>query len=291
MTPLRALRWAVGAGVVLGSYSFVEPYRFRLAGKTVPMRHGAPGLTVLHISDTHLRYGDRMLPRFLERVPEMLGLIPDIVAVTGDLIEDDEAIENLVGALARIEARIGRFFVYGSHDYFIATQRSYLKYFTGRPPSKAPRRRDEKPMTEALEAKGWVNVMNRTEVVTTDTGRIRISGVADPYLGWHRTDHIERGRDDDLAIALVHTPDVVSEWALNAFDLALAGHTHGGQVRIPGVGALVTNCSLPAALASGLARVGKTWLHVSPGLGTGRFAPIRFNCRPEATLLHLVPAD
>jgi predicted MPP superfamily phosphohydrolase len=74
---------------------------------------------------------------------------------------------------------------------------------------------------------------------------------------------------------------------LAGFDLVLGGHTHAGQVRIPGVGALVTNSSLPAALGGGLHRIGSGWLHVSPGLGTGRFAPIRFACRPEATLLVL----
>jgi predicted MPP superfamily phosphohydrolase len=88
----------------------------------------------------------------------------------------------------------------------------------------------------------------------------------------------------------MHAPDVVSEWFLTGFDLVLAGHTHGGQVRIPGIGALVTNCSLPTALAGGLHRIHGGWLHVSPGLGTGKYSPIRFACPPEATLLHLEPA-
>ena len=88
----------------------------------------------------------------------------------------------------------------------------------------------------------------------------------------------------------MHAPDVVSDFALAGFDLVLAGHTHGGQVRIPPFGALVTNSSLPPALARGLSRVGNMWLHVSPGLGTSRFSPARFACPPEATLLQLVPA-
>ncbi|MEA2517702.1 MAG: uncharacterized protein QOG16_1540, partial [Actinomycetota bacterium] len=90
-----------------------------------------------------------------------------------------------------------------------------------------------------------------------------------------------------LAIGLAHAPDVVSQWMLQGFDLVFTGHTHAGQVRVPGFGAVVTNSSLPTELAGGLHRVGSGWLHVSPGLGTGRFAPIRFNCRPEATLLEI----
>ena len=290
MKATRTTGWALGAAVSLAAYGFVEPYLVRLTRKKVTIRHGAPPVTVLHISDTHMAAGDRHLERFLEDLPGRIGFVPDIVAATGDLIEEDEAIDHIVRLLAGIEARIGRFFVYGSHDYFTATGPSYLKYFTGGAVKHEPVRRDESRMTEALEAKGWVNVMNRTEVVATSTdSTIRVAGVNDPWLRWHETEHIERSERDDLAIALVHSPDVVSEWALNGFDLILAGHTHGGQVRIPGLGAVVTNSSLPAALASGLTRIGPTWLHVSPGLGTGHYTPIRFNCRPEATLLYLEP--
>ncbi len=290
METLRTVRRTAGLGAALGAYAFVEPFRYRLTRKTIPIRHNVPSLTVLHLSDTHMAPGDRRLRRFLEGLPEEIGFVPDIVVCTGDFIEDGDAIDDVVAAMAGIEARIGRFFVYGSHDYFSPAGPSYLKYFTGAPVRKQPTRRDETPMTRGLEAKGWVNVVNRTEVVVSEKGTIRVAGVDDPYLRWHRTEHIERGATDDLAIALVHAPDVVSEWVLNGFDLVLAGHTHGGQVRVPGVGALVTNCSLPRALAAGATRIGRTWLHVSPGLGTGRFTPIRFNCRPEATLLYLDPA-
>jgi predicted MPP superfamily phosphohydrolase len=71
--------------------------------------------------------------------------------------------------------------------------------------------------------------------------------------------------------------------------LILAGHTHGGQVRIPGVGALVTNCDIPHERARGLSRWRTSWVNVSAGLGTSKYAPFRFACRPEASLLTLVP--
>lgn len=291
MTKLRKGAWALAGGAALGAYAFLEPYRYRLTRKKVPIGHGSPSLTVLHVSDTHLAAGDARLLRFLEGLPAEIGFVPDVVAVTGDMIEEDAAIEPLVAALSGIEARIGRFFVYGSHDYYASSGPAYLKYFTGGEISRTAQRRDESPMTDGLQSKGWIDVMNRTEIVTGEHGTIRIAGVDDPYLDRERTDHIERSDRDDLAIALVHAPDVVSEWALNQFDLVLAGHTHGGQVRIPGAGAVVTNCSLPRDLAAGLSRVGSTWLHVSPGLGTGRYTPIRFNCRPEATLLYLDPGS
>ena len=290
MRPSRAAGWAVVAGAALGAYSLYEPYRYHLARKEIPVRPGLPALSILHVSDLHLKVNDTLKRAFLDRLPEELGLVPDLVVATGDFIEDDAAMGTVVDCLSRLEARIGRYFVYGSHDYFRAQGPSYGKYFTREAPKKKPVRRDESPMTEGLEAKGWRSVINRDEVIDSDVGRIRISGVDDPFLKWQRTEHIKRAPDDDVAIALVHAPDVVSEWALNGFDVIFAGHTHAGQVRMPGLGAIVTNSSLPSALAGGLTRVGNCWLHVSPGLGHGRFSPIRFNARPEATLVTLRPS-
>src|SRR5688500_4839948 len=124
MKPTRPGLFALGVAG-LGLYAFVEPYLVRLTRKKLPIRHGAPALSVLHLSDTHLAAGDRVLRRFLEDLPGRVGFVPDIVAATGDLIEEDGAIDEVVSLLAGIEARIGRFFVYGSHDYFESTGPSY----------------------------------------------------------------------------------------------------------------------------------------------------------------------
>jgi predicted MPP superfamily phosphohydrolase len=95
----------------------------------------------------------------------------------------------------------------------------------------------------------------------------------------------------DLRLALVHAPEprVLDRFASAGFDLALCGHTHGGQLRLPGYGAIVTNCGIDRDRARGLSNYEGMWLHVSPGLGTSVYAPVRFDCRPEATLLNLVP--
>jgi predicted MPP superfamily phosphohydrolase len=85
----------------------------------------------------------------------------------------------------------------------------------------------------------------------------------------------------------MHSPDSAPESAALGYDLLVAGHTHGGQVCVPGLGALVTNSSMPPRLAAGLIRMGTAILHTSPGLGTSKYAPFRFACRPEATLLEL----
>ena len=275
--------------VTAAVYPFVEAQLHRLTDKVVPIRSDAPALDVLHLSDTHLTARSRRLTAFLNDLPQRLGETPDVVVSTGDMIDHDSGIDPLLAALAGVKAKHGCFFVHGSHDYYQGAGPSFTKYFTGDRSSGSSIPADIHRLERGLTELGWTSVNNDSVRVEIDGATVLLAGVDDPYISRHRTAHIERAHSDDLALALVHAPDVVSEWALHGFDLVCAGHTHGGQVRLPGYGALVTNCSLPSHLAMGLNRIGDAWLHVSPGLGTGRFSPIRFNARPEATLLRLRP--
>ena len=286
----RPIRYALAAGAGAFVYGLMEPYRYRLVEHEVPVAWDGPVLDVLHLSDTHLSPRDRRLRAFLAALPGRLARTPDLVLVTGDMIEGDDAIDPLLQALAPVEATLGRFYVLGSHDYFVSNGPSYGKYFSGEKTVRGARHTDSARLEAGLQDQGWVSLANRAERLGSEGRRIQLSGVDDPYLKRHDVAHVGRAEGDALAIGLMHAPDIVSEWSLNRFDLALAGHTHAGQVRIPGLGAVVTNCSLPSALAGGLNRVGRTWLHVSPGLGTGRYSPIRFLAPPEATLLRLVPS-
>lgn len=286
----KLIRYTLVAGAGAFAYGLVEPYRYRLAERQVPVAWAGPALDVLHLSDTHLSARDARLHAFLQALPARLARTPDLVLATGDMIQGNEAIDPLVEALAPIEARLGRFYVLGSHDYFVSSGPTYTKYFSGEKTMRHARPTDSDRLEARLQEQGWTSLTNRAQHLQVDGHRVQLSGVDDPYLKRHDTAHIRRSQDDELAIGLMHAPDLVSEWALNGFDLVVAGHTHAGQVRVPGVGAVVTNCSLPSALAGGLSRVGSTWLHVSPGLGAGKYSPIRFLAPPEATLLRLVPS-
>jgi predicted MPP superfamily phosphohydrolase len=282
MQPLFALLAAAGAV----GYPFLEARWFRVNHLRVPLGRDVPRTTILHVSDTHLVARNRSLIRFLTSLPGRFG-IPDLILATGDLIEDNTGITPITRVLNDLPARLGRFYVLGSHDYYQSRFQSYSKYFTHKTPGPKAVKADTSSLERSLQSDGWVSLTNRTHHLETKTGTIRLSGVDDPYLDRHTTEHIDRAHDEVLAIGLAHAPNVVSEWVLNGFDLVVCGHTHAGQVRLPGIGALVTNSSLPNALAGGLHRIGSSWLHVSPGLGTGRFTPIRFNCRPEVTLLEI----
>ncbi|MGH2730683.1 MAG: metallophosphoesterase [Actinomycetota bacterium] len=284
----RSVLLAALAGAGLGIYALYEPRRFRLVTRDVEVGGRVPELSILHLSDFHMRAGSEPLQAFLARLPDQLATAPDLILATGDLIEDDGGIEPTVDALCSLEARLGRFYVLGSHDYYQSKFRFPPSYLSGPREPQRTRPADTARLETGLQDKGWVALTNRTEVVDVAEGTIRVAGVDDPFLDRHRTDHIGRVPTDVLAIGLTHAPDIVSEFLLAGFELVLAGHTHGGQLRLP-FGAPVTNCSLPSALAGGLHRIGDGWLHVSPGLGTSRFAPVRLGSRPEATLLRLRP--
>jgi uncharacterized protein len=274
----------------LGAYSLCEPYLYRLTRMRVPVRAGCPPLNILQVSDTHMQRHNRRLASFLASLPDRLALEPDLVLATGDMIEGNEGIDPLIEGLRPLRATHGCYYVFGSHDYYAPTFKGVRKYF--RPPRgsvKAPPA-DTDRLQRALHSLGWTPLLNSTHQIDTPRGRVRLTGVDDPYIRRHKTEHIGREPEDTAAIGVMHAPDVVSEWFRAGYDLVLAGHTHGGQVRVPGIGALVTNCSLPTSLARGLHRIDDGWMHVSPGLGTGRYSPIRFACRPEATLLSLEPA-
>ena len=289
---MKLLPATLAAGTGLAAYVVAEPYWLKLAERSLVTGHQGSTLTVLHLSDSHLTVGDKRLKAWIGRLPEMLGEIPDLILGTGDFIDNDSGIEPLLDAFSPLEARLGKFYVLGSHDYFQARfhVRSFKKYFTGDSTVTRAPRADTDRLERGLQSQGWIPLTNRSESVESSFGSVRLAGVDDPYLKRHTTGHISRAAEDVLSIGLVHAPDVVAEYLLAGFDLVVGGHTHGGQVRVPFYGALVTNCNLPLGLAGGLHRVGEGWLHVSPGLGQGRYTPIRFNCRPEATLLRLEPA-
>jgi uncharacterized protein len=282
---MRFLSRAALTATALGAYSLLEPYRYRLVTHQLEAHADTPELKILHLSDLHLKGQDRRLAAFVAGLSSVEDF--DLILATGDLIEDDSGIHPLIESFSMLKARLGCFYVLGSHDYHQSRFTSYAKYFTGRKEQLLAPKAATSELEAGLEDAGWHALTNTSAVVNVDWGKLQLTGLDDPYLGRHDLGVIHRNSDSTLAIGLVHAPEVISEWFLAGFDLVIAGHTHAGQVRLPLYGALVTNCSLPTALAGGPHRIGTGWLHVSPGLGTGKFSPIRFACRPEGTVLEL----
>jgi predicted MPP superfamily phosphohydrolase len=256
---------------------------------------------VLHLSDLHMVPGQRAKASW---VAGLATLQPDLVIDTGDNLAHTGAVPAVLDALRPLTALPGAF-VLGSNDYFGPMVKNPLGYFSG--PSTLKRRAPRLPtgdLTDALTNAGWADLTNSRSTLKVDGRRIDLVGVDDPHLSRDRYLSVSAPADPaaDLTLGVTHAPyrRVLDAMTQDGADLVLAGHTHGGQVCVPGVGALVTNCDLPRRYAKGLHRWTapspsphrpgpSTYLNVSAGVGTSPFAPIRFACPPEATLLTLVP--
>lgn len=245
---------------------------------------GASALTVLHLSDLHLLDGDEQASRFIASLPKA-----DVAVVTGDIVGEPEAVEFTVGALRPVRGRLASLFVLGSNDLYAPRPLNWFRYFRRSVRHRRIVKRKGRPsdLVRLLEGDGWVHLKNRKFDPHAEGPRLEVVGLDDPHI--HRADIRVATRTDPRAfgLAVVHSPDPAPELAALGYDLIVAGHTHGGQVRLPLAGALVTNSSFPTRLARGLMRFGHSYVHVSPGLGTSKYAPFRFLCRPEATLIEL----
>ncbi len=245
---------------------------------------GTSAISVLHLSDLHMLRDDRRASRFIASLPKA-----DIAVVTGDIVGEPEAVEFTVKALQAARGELASLFVLGSNDLYIPRRLNWFRYFRSsvRHRGRARRSGRSEDLVRLLEGDGWVHLKNRKAERSTNGLRLEIVGLDDPHI--HRADIRVATRNDPEAfgLAVVHSPDPAPELAALGYDLVVAGHTHGGQVRLPLAGALVTNSSFPNRLASGLMRFGKAYVHVSRGLGTSKYAPFRFLCRPEATVLEL----
>jgi predicted MPP superfamily phosphohydrolase len=241
-------------------------------------------LAILHLSDLHFVAADEGKVRFLSTIAP-----PDVAVVTGDILGDPAGVETAVLALRHVRGRIASYFVLGSNDYFAPQPLNYAAYFKRRRERRKGVWGRSEDLVRQLEADGWIHLKNRKAVVSADGLRMEVVGLDDPHIERHDLRVAGRNDGDALGVAIVHAPDPAPELAALGYQIILSGHTHGGQVRLPFVGALVTNSSIPTKLCMGLSRLGPAFLHVSPGLGTSKYAPFRFLCRPEATVLELEP--
>src|SRR5690242_14166567 len=299
---MRPLAWTFGAALAGLAYSAIYEVRaFTLREATVPvLPPGSAPLRVLHLSDVHMTPTQHRKQGWLRGLAE---LEPDLVVNTGDNLAHVDALPPVLDAYGDLLDLPG-VFVFGSNDYFAPKLKNPGRYLTGGTGVEASgswNRYMDLPFQEmrrAFEARGWTDLGNRHADVEVAGRRLAFVGVDDPHLGYDRLDEEPADTTAELAIGVAHAPylRVLDRWNALGYPLILAGHTHGGQLRIPFYGALVTNCDLDRARARGLHRHQvdghePSWLHVSAGLGTSPYTPVRFACRPEATLLTLTGID
>lgn len=295
--PVPGTAATVAAGAVIWG-TLVERTAFtlrRVTARVLPV--GVDDLRVLHISDLHMAPWQRKKQRFVRELGE---LEPDLVIDTGDNLGHDLGLLGVRAALEPFRGVPG-LTVWGSNDYWAPQPKNPFRYFAGvSMPSDDPRRLDTEATGEFLADLGWSDLNNAATRLTVRGVTIDAFGVDDPHRGYDLLDRaaaeLAALRTDGpaaLTIGVAHAPyrRVLDAFTADGADIMFAGHTHGGQVCVPGYGALVTNCDIPRDQVKGLSSwtaAGRTSrLHVSAGLGTSIYAPVRFACRPEATLLTL----
>jgi uncharacterized protein len=307
--PHRALRTAattVGTAVVAGTVavaysSLVEVRWFALRRATLPvLPPGRAPLKVLHLSDLHLTPGQRRKQAWVRGLAD---LEPDLVVNTGDNLADPESVPVVLDALGGL-LDVPGVFVFGSNDYFAPTLRNPVRYLLpddGQRNTRSPKL-PYGELRAGFERHGWTDLTNRLDSLRVQGTTFAFAGVDDPHLRYDDLGAVSGPADPsaDVRMGVTHAPylRVLDQFARDGYETVLAGHTHGGQLCLPVKGALVTNCDLDTGRAKGLHRhpadaapgaPGSSWLHVSAGVGTSPYAPVRFCCRPEATLLTLTP--
>ena len=282
-----------GAGALALAYAALyERVQYTLRHFAVPvLPPGAEPIRVLHISDLHMMPGQ---VRKAHWVASLAALDPDLVLLTGDNIANRDSIE-LVSKTLRPLFRAPGAFVFGSNDYYAPVFKNPFRYFNPNREHKYGEPLPTEELRKVLVDGGWTDLNNASDDVRVSGLNIHFAGVDDPHFDLDDYELVSGAApaDADLSIGLTHTPEprVLDAFAADGYDFVAAGHTHGGQVCVPGIGALVTNCGIDRARVKGLHAWDDMWLHISAGLGTSPYAPVRFACAPEASLLTFVARE
>ena len=284
------------------------------------------GLSILHISDLHFRAMDRMQAAKLARLRRLLAGVPyDLVALTGDLIHDSAGFAPALDFIDSLQPRLGAFSVPGNHDYCESSQWGMFDVRTYAPPAPeadgaslgtaVERARvtlgrfkefsrklvanervhlpicyhDVPAMNRELERHHVQSLINRATHLTGGGLDLWVAGVDDLWEGRPDTDGaLAAVPENGLLLMLAHNPDAWLEPGMERADLVLSGHVHGGQVRVPLLGALHTQGThLTRRRPAGWFKRGKSQMFVSRGVGES--LPLRFGVLPQAALIRLMP--
>lgn len=262
---MMGLGVGIVAGAALIARGMANSARLVLRDELVPIPGLPPafeGFRVLHLTDLHLRQGSSRIEQVLDIVEET---DPDLVCLTGDYAFTALSAPDVERLLRGLALRPGVAAVFGNADY--------------------------RPGITARVRARWERIVpfltNRAMSLTRDGQTLWLVGVDDPHQDLDDLDAAMADVPDDaVALLLAHSPDIARRAIPPQIRLVLAGHTHGGQICLPGGRALFTNMRLPNACASGFTQLPHALMYVSPGIGSTR-VPLRYGCLPEVTVFTL----
>ena len=291
-----ALVAASAAAACVAYGALIEVRAFQLRQVQVPvLPAGQAPIRVLQLADLHL------LPKQLTKkawLRTLADTAPDFIINTGDNLACAEALPSLRQALGPL-AGVPGVFVLGSNDRYAPGPVNPLRYLVERRSYPEAQTLPTEELVETLTGLGWADAEEQRLDFQVNGSQIHVRGCGDAHIDLDDYQSVMGPAPDgaDLLLAVTHAPylRVLDQMVDDGADLIVAGHTHGGQVCLPGGHALTTNCDLPLAQARGLSRhrhgPQSSYLHVSAGLGTSPYAPYRFCCPPDATLLTLVARE
>ncbi len=276
----------MAAALLLLIYALVlEPNQVRLSKLSIANSRLKGSFRVLHITDTHLFSGMpvRRWRTLIHSIQSVLAReIPDLVLLTGDLIDKDDGIPMLRGMLQTLKSKQGIYAVLGNHDY---RQYNFLHIFYPWFYKTEGKITNLPALKDCLIQNGVVLLDHSTHDITIGSNKIELVGI-DPrsydspeLVQWTRLDK------SSFRLVLSHYPDVIRRVA-GQVDLVLSGHTHGGQITLLGW-PLITKSKLPRRLITGLHDVDNTLLYVSRGVGVSHYIPFRLGSPPEITEIQL----
>ena len=266
---------AAGVGAAaLGSYAFLVEPRWLQVTRTrihvAELPQALEGLTIALLTDLH--GGDGTPLSLIRRACELaVREAPALIALTGDLIADDaESFQPVLRELEMLHAPLGVYAVPGNHDHTVGIE-------TWR--------------REVGQQKRIQDITNHAVVHRIGSARLCVAGVDDLTCGDPSLSALPPPEERDVTVLLAHDPEQAerARRSYDRIDLILSGHTHGGQVRLPVMGALVNPVEREDLYEFGLRRRPWTQVYVSRGVGTVGI-PVRFLCRPEVALLELTGA-
>lgn len=246
---------------------------------------------VLHFSDLHLTSYRKAELKF---IASWINLQPDLIISTGDHIASEKSIPLLLSALNPL-LEIPGVYVFGSNDYYAPKFKNPIRYLLQDNGERIHGK--DLPwdhLDRGLSSQGWVNLNTRKITMEIKGISFEFRGTDDAHLEKDNYQLVAgKSLNSDLAVGVTHAPysRILTVMEDDGLDLIFAGHTHGGQIRLPWFGgsrSLTTNCDLPNWRSRGLTQgENKTWLHVSAGLGSNPFTPFRLFSPKEVSLITL----
>jgi len=308
-----------------------EPVNFGLTDIRINISDGAALkreeklFTILHLSDFHLRRSFKGR-RLFDFIDTLKGEKYDLIFITGDMVENTQNADYLIEMLSSLKARYGKYAVLGVHDHYHKALYEFARNMFKRKRRYAAIN-DTKKLIEKLKTIGIEVLCNESRVLKIAGRDIEIIGLDDPVVekldldrvfkaidplkegeivdcsNYNRikdelfdikdTDMHRLNRKGHLRLALLHTPDshVLATLYKKDVDIVFCGHTHGGQVRLPLIGAIISGCRIKTAFASGLFYFKKMVLFITRGLGEGKYSQFRCYCPPEAVRISIYRID